>query len=67
MLLLAAYEGTVDISGQHLVECSEDNKPKKDQVCLFQDTWLGDRCQKKEDWGYKLDKPCVVLKLNKVT
>ncbi|XP_018016789.1 sodium/potassium-transporting ATPase subunit beta [Hyalella azteca] len=60
------YEGTQDVSGQHLVECSEENLPEKDQVCKFQDTWLTGNCHKAESWGYKLDSPCVIIKLNKM-
>ncbi|KAA0199120.1 hypothetical protein HAZT_HAZT000904 [Hyalella azteca] len=52
--------------GQHLVECSEENLPEKDQVCKFQDTWLTGNCHKAESWGYKLDSPCVIIKLNKM-
>ena len=66
VLCVTAYEGTESLSGQHMIECSEGNKPQKDQVCMFQDTWLGDKCQKNEQWGYKLDSPCVLLKINKV-
>ncbi|XP_045598994.2 sodium/potassium-transporting ATPase subunit beta-2 isoform X2 [Procambarus clarkii] len=61
------YEGTSDqISGQHITDCSEDNPPKEGEVCKFQDTWLTDRCQKGESWGYMRESPCILLKLNKM-
>ncbi|KAF2369186.1 Sodium/potassium-transporting ATPase subunit beta [Trinorchestia longiramus] len=60
------YEGTQDISGQHLVECGDKNWPEKDEVCKFQDSWLTGNCHKAEQWGYKLNSPCIILKLNKM-
>lgn len=60
------YEGTEGLSGQHLIECTQDNPPADDQVCKFQDSWLGSTCQKNEKWGYQLNSPCVILKLNKM-
>lgn len=63
---IQAYEGTEGVSGQHVKECSEENLPSDDQVCKFQDTWLTGNCHKKEKWGYPIDSPCVLLKLNKM-
>ena len=65
-LFLSAYELTEGVSGQHMVTCSEDNPPGKDDICIFEDHWLGEVCQKKEKWGYPLNTPCVILKLNKM-
>jgi len=63
---IAPYEGATDVSGQHTKLCSENNLPGKNEVCIFQDRWLGEICQKNEDWGYKLNRPCVLLKMNKM-
>uniref|UniRef100_A0A2P2HW77 Sodium/potassium-transporting ATPase subunit beta-like n=1 Tax=Hirondellea gigas TaxID=1518452 RepID=A0A2P2HW77_9CRUS len=60
------YEGTSTISGQTLIKCNEENPPNTDQVCKFQDTWLTGNCHKKENFGYLLDSPCIILKLNKM-
>jgi len=63
------YERGRNSSGQHMVSCSEDdpaNEAEDDRVCNFQDLWLGEHCQKNEAWGYRLNQPCVLLKLNKM-
>ena len=67
IFLLTAYEGTEDISGQHVIDCRDDKFPDAEQVCRFSDQWLqGGNCHKAEKWGYNRESPCILLKLNKV-
>ncbi|XP_045598995.1 sodium/potassium-transporting ATPase subunit beta [Procambarus clarkii] len=64
---IKAYEATSEVvSGQHITDCSEDKPPKEGEVCRFLDTWLTDKCQKAESWGYKTESPCVLIKFNKM-
>jgi len=61
------YEGNSAVTdGQHVTDCSEDNPPGENEVCRFQDTWLGGKCMKAEKWGYNRESPCIILKLNKM-
>lgn len=60
------YEGTQAKSGQNVIDCSPDRYPNEDEVCKFDDQLLGSKCQKNEKWGYELNTPCVILKLNRM-
>lgn len=61
------YEGNKEVSGQHVIDCRDDNLPDHSQVCRFSDKWLQNgNCHKAEKWGYNRESPCIILKLNKM-
>ena len=66
--LLSYYEEINEKPETGFAICDEDkktpNEPKK--VCRFNLTTLGP-CNKSNDFGYPEDKPCVMLKLNRVS
>lgn len=48
------------------VECSFDNPPQDEKVCVINIERF-DQCVPKNNYSYPKGKPCVFLKLNKVS
>ncbi|KAK3887375.1 hypothetical protein Pcinc_008493 [Petrolisthes cinctipes] len=63
---IVRYEGPRDVDGIFMNDCSWSSFPSDEEVCIFQDTLLGDQCNKAERWGYSRGRPCILLIPNKV-
>ncbi|XP_053602837.1 sodium/potassium-transporting ATPase subunit beta-2-like [Plodia interpunctella] len=51
--------------GVNQIDCPNELRPPRDEVCAFDVTKIG-ACTKDTDYGYSGDKPCFVIKLNKL-
>ncbi|KAK4316817.1 hypothetical protein Pmani_012071 [Petrolisthes manimaculis] len=63
---IAPYEVNWNFDGISYKDCNSNNLPSDEEVCIFQDTWIGDQCKKAERWGYTRSTPCILLTPNKV-
>ena len=53
--------------GEHLHSCTFDRIYDKPHVCPFTLEHLGSTCTKANYFGYDVGKPCVLLKINRVS
>jgi sodium/potassium-transporting ATPase subunit beta len=66
-LLTSEYENEKQV-GENFIDCEKGKTPEQLQkVCRFNVDTLGGLCTWQRDYGYDEGKPCVILKINKVT
>ena len=70
LFLLSAYEdiGKKPKPNANHVECSFDNMPGEDQFCQVKTSELiTGPCTEDNHYGFDKGKPCILIKLNKVS
>ena len=53
-------------NGTNVVDC-DNSERTSEQVCLFDMNKLGSECTEENGYGYNVGKPCILLKINKVS
>lgn len=61
------YEINKESSGEYVTICDDETeRSPKDKACFFEIKDLGDWCHKNKRYGYDVNQPCIMLKLNKI-